>query len=105
MSLTKFEREQGYRELPRPPVWAEPILRRIAGGYLLLTLALGKPIDTEHDLDALIDEWEEAHATSRQAPNPGRRDPRTADADEALRADPPGIPRRAVRHTGRRDAA
>jgi len=37
MSLTKFEREQGYRELPRPPVWAEPILRRIAGGYLLLT--------------------------------------------------------------------
>jgi len=68
-------------------------------------LALGKPIDTEHDLDALIDEWEEAHATSRQAPNPGRRDPRTADADEALRADPPGIPRRAVRHTGRRDAA
>ena len=25
--------------MPRPPVWAEPILRRIAGGYLLLTMA------------------------------------------------------------------
>jgi hypothetical protein len=28
-------------------------------------LALGKPIATEHDLDALIDEWEREH--DRQA--------------------------------------
>jgi hypothetical protein len=38
MPLTKEEREQGYRETPRPPGWAEPILRRIAGGYLIITL-------------------------------------------------------------------
>jgi DNA (cytosine-5)-methyltransferase 1 len=39
VTLTKQERELGYREMPRPPVWADPILRRIAGGYLLLTMA------------------------------------------------------------------
>jgi hypothetical protein len=38
MPLTKAERELGYRENPRPPGWAEPILRRIAGGYLMMTL-------------------------------------------------------------------
>jgi hypothetical protein len=38
MTLTKEEREQGYTQPPAPAWWAQLILRRIAGGYLLLTL-------------------------------------------------------------------
>jgi hypothetical protein len=38
MTLTKEEREAGYTQPPMPTPWAQLILRRIAGGYLLLTL-------------------------------------------------------------------
>ena len=38
MTLTKDEREAGYTQPPMPAPWAQLILRRIAGGYLMLTL-------------------------------------------------------------------
>jgi hypothetical protein len=38
MTLTKAEREAGYKQPPVPAPWAKPILSRIAGGYLMLTL-------------------------------------------------------------------
>jgi hypothetical protein len=38
MTLTKAEREQGYKQPPTPAPWAGSILRRIAYGYLMLTL-------------------------------------------------------------------
>ena len=38
MPLTKDERKAGYKQPPTPAPWAQLVLRRIAGGYLLLTL-------------------------------------------------------------------
>jgi hypothetical protein len=54
MALTKQEREQGYRQHPQPPSWAEPILRRIAGGYLLLTMQGEKEALASYDSGAPI---------------------------------------------------
>lgn len=38
MTLTTQEREAGYTQPPVPAPWAQIILRRIAGGYLMLTM-------------------------------------------------------------------
>jgi hypothetical protein len=38
MTLTSEEREAGYKQPPTPAPWAQIILRRIAGGYLMLTM-------------------------------------------------------------------
>jgi hypothetical protein len=38
MALSQVEKEAGYKTVPQPPVWAQPILRRIGRGYLMLTL-------------------------------------------------------------------
>lgn len=37
MTLTKAEREAGYKQLPQPSPFITSILRRVARGYLLVT--------------------------------------------------------------------
>lgn len=38
MSLSRVEKEAGYKAVQSPPTWASPILRRIGRGHPLLTM-------------------------------------------------------------------
>ena len=53
MTLTSAEREAGYKQPPMPAPWAQTILRRIAGGYLMLTMD-GKDSRASYDGGAQI---------------------------------------------------
>lgn len=49
MALTKDEREAGYKSVPLPPLWAQPVLRRVGRGHLLLTMGEKGPLASYDD--------------------------------------------------------